>query len=149
MSNSLSDATATAGTSDSTAAGDSVAGSKLWAGGSIGTERLGRYSRGAAAWGSGTGVSGCTGADGASWTKEPMAWVIFSSKGLRGADCRDMAMKRDSTSREAEREAAADWARSMGGKALAGPAAGAGGNHVAEGLIEGFAGALNALEVIA
>jgi hypothetical protein len=49
-----------------------------------------------------------------------MAWVIFSSKGLRGPGCSAMATKRDKTSREAESAAEAVCARSMGGKAFVG-----------------------------
>src|SRR5208282_5806275 len=45
---------------------------------------------------------------------------MLSSRGLRGPDCSAMAMKRDSTSMEAVRAAAAVWARSIGGRALVG-----------------------------
>lgn len=63
---------------------------------------------------------GGTGAGGGSGAALPIACVIFSSNRLRGPGCKAMAMNRESTSSEADSDAAMDCARSIGGKALVG-----------------------------
>jgi hypothetical protein len=73
-----------------------------------------------AAIGSGTRGVGRTGAAGASGTEIEMASVIFSSSGLRGPACIDNATNRESTSSDADNDAAAACARSIGGNALVG-----------------------------
>ena len=77
---------------------------------------------GAAAFGSGWLGAGRAGAGdaGGSGATRPMASLIFSSRGLLGPGWRAMAVKRVRTSRAAVSDAAAVWARSMGGSALVG-----------------------------
>lgn len=117
MSNSASAATEISACSNSTGIfGDSV-GEKSWTSGSTGTDGAGVEAAACSAGAWGTGRTGAAGASGA-W--RPMAWVIFSSSGLRGPGCRDKATKRERTSSAADSDAAKVCARNSGGRAFVG-----------------------------
>ena len=110
MSNSASAATEISACSNSTGIFGDAVGEKSWTSGSTGTDGAG-----AGTWG--TRRTGAVGTSGA-W--RPMAWVIFSSRGLRGPGWRDKATKRERTSSAADSEAAKVCARNSGGKAFVG-----------------------------